>query len=77
MVGWHYQLNGHDFEQIPGDSERQGSLACCSPRGYKFPDHIDAAILWAMLSELGLSRKGLLTLNRSPSVTVCSNRFIH
>ena len=31
MVGWHYQLNGHEFEQAPGDSEGQGSLACCSP----------------------------------------------
>ena len=28
MVGWHHQLNGHEFEQTPGDSERQGSLAC-------------------------------------------------
>ena len=31
MVGWHHQLNGHEFEQTPGDSEGQGSLACCSP----------------------------------------------
>ena len=31
MVGWNHQLNGH--EQTPGDSEGQGSLACCSPRG--------------------------------------------
>ena len=31
MVGWHHRLNGHDFEQTPGDSEGQGSLACCSP----------------------------------------------
>ena len=30
MVGWHHQLNEHEFEQTPGD-ERQGSLACCSP----------------------------------------------
>ena len=31
MVGWHHQLNGHEFEQTPGESERQGSLAgCCS-----------------------------------------------
>ena len=30
MVGWHHQPNGHEFEQIPGDSEGQGSLACCS-----------------------------------------------
>ena len=38
MVGWHHQLNGHEFEQIPGDSERQGSLACCSPWGRKESD---------------------------------------
>ena len=30
MVGWHYSLNGHEFEQTPADSEGQGSLACCS-----------------------------------------------
>ena len=35
MVGWHHQLNGHEFEQTPGDSERQGRLACCSPLGLK------------------------------------------
>jgi len=35
MVGWHHQLNGHEFEQTMGDSEGQGSLACCSPRGRK------------------------------------------
>jgi len=33
MVGWHHQLNGHGFEQTPGDSKGQGSLACCSPWG--------------------------------------------
>ena len=27
MVGWHQQLNGHEFEQTPGDGEGQGSLA--------------------------------------------------
>ena len=31
MVGWHHQLDGHEFEQPPGDGEEQGSLACCSP----------------------------------------------
>ena len=35
MVGWHHQLNGHDFEQTPRDSERQGNLACCSSWGFK------------------------------------------
>ena len=35
MVGGHHQLNGHEFEQTPGDSEGQGTLACCIPRGHK------------------------------------------
>ena len=35
MVGWHHWLNGHEFEQIPGDSKGQGSLACCTPLGRK------------------------------------------
>ena len=29
MVGWHHRLDGHEFEQTPGNSEGQGSLACC------------------------------------------------
>ena len=33
MVGWHHQLNGHWFEQVPGDGKGQGGLACCSPSG--------------------------------------------
>ena len=35
MVGLHHQLNGHEFEQAPGDNEGQESLGCCSPRGCK------------------------------------------
>ena len=35
MFGWHHCLNGHEFEQTPGDSEGQGSLACCSPWDHK------------------------------------------
>ena len=31
IVGWHYRLSGHEFEQTLGDSEGQGSLVCCSP----------------------------------------------
>ena len=31
-------INGHKFEQTPGDGEGQGSLACCSPWGHKEPD---------------------------------------
>ena len=38
MAGWHHQLNGHEFEQAPGDGEGQESLACCSPWGRKVSD---------------------------------------
>ena len=38
MVGWHHGLNGHEFEQAPGDSEGQESLACCSPWGREESD---------------------------------------
>ena len=31
MVGWRHQCNEHEFEQAPGDSEGQASLACFSP----------------------------------------------
>ena len=37
-VGRHHRLNGHEFEQAPGDGEGQGSLACCSPWGHKESD---------------------------------------
>ena len=35
MVGWNHR---HEFEQTWGDSEVQGSLACCSPWGHKESD---------------------------------------
>ena len=35
MVGWHHQLDGHEFEQVPGIGDGQGSLACCNPWGHK------------------------------------------
>ena len=30
MVGWHHQLNGHEFEQVLGVGDGQGSLTCCN-----------------------------------------------
>ena len=38
MVEWHHRLNGHEFEQAPGDGDGQGSLACYSPWGHKESD---------------------------------------
>ena len=33
LVGWHHQLNGHEFEQAPRVGDGQGRLACCAPWG--------------------------------------------
>ena len=35
MVGWHHQLNGHEFELTPSNSEWLGTLVCCCPWGCK------------------------------------------
>ena len=35
MVGWLHQIDGHEFEQVPGVGDRKGSLVCCSPWGHK------------------------------------------
>ena len=38
MLGWHYRLDGHGFQQAPGVGDGQGSLERCSPRGCKESD---------------------------------------
>ena len=35
MVGWHHQLDGHEFEQPPGVGDGQTGLVCCSPWGHR------------------------------------------
>ena len=45
MVGWHHQLNGHEFEQAAGVSEGQGSLACCSSWGHKESDMTELMVI--------------------------------
>ena len=42
-VGWHHQLDVHEFEQAPEVGDGQGrevgdGTACCSPRGHKESD---------------------------------------
>ena len=44
MVGWHHRLDGHEFEQALGVGDEQGSLAYCSPWGYRVRYH------WAQLN---------------------------
>ena len=38
MVGWHHQLDAHDFEESPGVGEGKRDLAGCSPWGFKESD---------------------------------------
>ena len=58
MVGWLHQLDGHEFEQVPGVGDGQGSLACCSQWGHKELDTTE----WLNWSDRGgdLLRTGTL-----------------
>ena len=49
MVGWHQPLNGHEFEQTPGDGEGLESLACCIPWGHKELDMTEW-LSWTVLT---------------------------
>ena len=56
MVGWHHWLDGHEFEQAPGVSDGQGSLACCSPWGCKESDtteQLNNNNLWFCMVQYG------------------------
>ena len=64
MVGWHHWLNGHEFEQTPGDSKGQGSLACSSPWGCKESDRTEQLNKINMDKEILLMWLRLRTLKR-------------
>ena len=49
MVGWHHQLDGHEFEQAPGVGDGQASLVCCSPWGCQGLDTTE----WLKWTEYG------------------------
>ena len=50
MVGGHYWINGHEIEQITGDGEGQGRLACCSPWSYKE---------WGMIEQINNNKRSV------------------
>ena len=54
MVGWHHQLDGHEFEQAPRVSDGQGSLVCCSPWDHKEPDITATELNWILHIRVGL-----------------------
>ena len=41
VVGWHHQLNGHEFELALGAGNGQGPLVCCSPWGFTESDMME------------------------------------
>ena len=49
MVGWHRRFSGHEFEQIPGDGEGQGSLAYRSPWGHRESDTTEQLDNYALI----------------------------
>ena len=51
MVGWHHQVDGHEFEQALGVGDGQGSLVCCSPWGCKESDTTEQ-LNWTELNVL-------------------------
>ena len=63
MAGWYHRLNGHEFEQTPGDGEGHGSLVCWSPWGHKELDMTEwlnnnqKCLHWSVLNRIlrGLS----------------------
>ena len=80
---WHHWLNGHEFEQTPGDSEGQGSLTCCSPWRHKKLDTNErlknnnnerGALTW--LSQLGLMTTGRINLFCVLSHFSCIRLFV-
>ena len=46
MLGWHHQLDGHEFEHTPGAGDGQGGLADYSPWGCKESDMIEQLLLY-------------------------------
>ena len=61
VVGWHHQLDGHEFEQTLGDGEGQGSLACCNPCGHSGRQLSDWTTTTKMISSFLLQSHSLYT----------------
>ena len=70
MVGWHYQLNGYEFEQILGDSGGQRSLARYSPWDHRVRHHVateqQLLPLWAYTFIPYLIKLGKVSFHSNP-----------
>ena len=64
MVGWHHQLNGHEFEQTPGNTEDKEAWCalytfstCTWPRraqALEQSDQVQAAVRWTLTQDTDL-----------------------
>ena len=69
VVGWHHWLNGREFDQTSGDSEGQGGLVCCSPKGVtKSQTWLSD---WTTTNILACSTVGFICLAGSSLVLMC------
>ena len=57
MVGWHHQLNGHEFGKALGAGYGQGSLACCSPWGHKVRCNLAHMRVYVKIKALFISQQ--------------------
>ena len=74
MIKWHHQLDGHEFEQAPGDGEGQGSLACFSSWGLKESDTTEWTTIGKIWYKVKISQiweKDLYILNRKAAYQNC------
>ena len=68
MVEFHHGLNGHESEQVLGDSEGQGSLACCSPWAHKELDMTER-LNWTELKLEIIEGDIACTAHKEPGMT--------
>ena len=78
MVGWHHQLNGHEFEQAPGVGDGQGNLACCSPWGRRVRHDWVNELNWSILHMVVYMRPCYSLLSPHPLLPppTCSRKSV-
>ena len=76
IARWQHQPNRHEFEQTLRDSEGQGSLVCCSPRGRREFDMIEwLNINMQQQSQYHLGANRFPTRNRNPRLHLGSTKL--
>ena len=76
VVRQHHQFNGHEYEQTPGDSERQESMACCSPYDHKGLWH-ELVTRHELVTEQQKKISSTLNKGREPNLKIFSNSSLN